>query len=208
MNPTDSDYAAFLDRLPELRRLYDPRLHQFEVTKGLGTGDSLGRVERYFARVGSVRGPNRQTLRRLVAFVDHVRAGMSREDAVKQAWRDFPILVMGFLVPSALRPPCGSKRQDRRVIERTTTRSPSRRRGALTVARRLCRAYRTGPHGPAALVPSGKIPMGPQRWSLHASRQRRDLRRVPGDPGRRHRPACRSPGRQTINWGPRCRCAA
>ena len=90
MNPTDSDYAAFLDRLPELRRLYDPRLHQFEVTKGPGTGDSLGRVERYFAWVGSVRGPNRQTLRRLVAFVDHVRAGMSREDAVKQAWRDFP----------------------------------------------------------------------------------------------------------------------
>ena len=68
MNPTDSDYAAFLDRLPELRRLYDPRLHQFEVTKGPGTGDSLERVERYFARVGSVRGPNRQTLRRLVAF--------------------------------------------------------------------------------------------------------------------------------------------
>ena len=57
MNPTDSDYAAFLDRLPELRRLYDPRLHQFEVTKGPGTGDSLERVERYFARVGSVRGP-------------------------------------------------------------------------------------------------------------------------------------------------------
>ncbi len=56
MNPTDSGYADFLDQLPELRRLYDPRLHQFEVTKVSGHGDSLGSVERYFARVGSVRG--------------------------------------------------------------------------------------------------------------------------------------------------------
>ena len=89
MDRTDSDYAAFLDRLPELRRHYDPRLHQFEVTR-LGRGDSLGNVARYFEQVGSVREANRQTLRRLVAFVNHMRGGMSREDAVKQAWRDFP----------------------------------------------------------------------------------------------------------------------
>ena len=90
MNPADPEYAAFLDRLPEIRRIYDPRLHQFEVTSGPGHGDSLANVERYFERVGSVREPNRQTLRRLVAFVDHVREGMSREDAIERAWRDFP----------------------------------------------------------------------------------------------------------------------
>lgn len=90
MNHTDSDYAAFLDRLPELRRLYDRRLHQFEVTRGPGHGDSLRNVEHYFRRVGSIRDPNRQTLRRLIAFVDHVLGGMSREDAVEQAWRYFP----------------------------------------------------------------------------------------------------------------------
>ena len=35
-----------------------------------------------------------------MAFVDHVRAGMSREDAVKQAWRDVPDPRHGFLVTS------------------------------------------------------------------------------------------------------------
>ena len=89
MNPIDSDYRAFLDRLPELRRLYDRRLHQFELTRP-GHGDSLGNVVRYFERVRTVREGNRQTLRRLVAFVDKMHSGMAREMAIDHAWRAFP----------------------------------------------------------------------------------------------------------------------
>ena len=131
MNPADPEYAAFLDRLPEIRRLYDPRLHQFEVTRGRGHGDSLANVERYFERVGSVREPNRQTLRRLVTFVDHVRGGASREDAVEQAWRDCPDPRHG--IPRCFGAPPAVRQQHARLQDEQRT--PQCVRGANTEGR-------------------------------------------------------------------------
>ena len=90
MDRSDPDYAAFLDRLPTLRRLrsYVPRVHHFTLTTG--AGDSLDRIAAYYEQVGSIRNGNRQTLRRLVALVDYVCAGKSPEEAIELAWHDFP----------------------------------------------------------------------------------------------------------------------
>ena len=107
MDRTDPDYSAFLDRLDDFKQWYDPKLHQSAAQTPPRPGASPSVVERYFAKTHSVR-ENRQTLRRLVAFVDHRRSGMAHEDAVQQAWRDHPDSRHGvpdFVEPAHYTPP-------------------------------------------------------------------------------------------------------
>ena len=89
MDTSDPDYAGFLALLPRLRRSYDRRLHQW-VLLSTGRGDSLANVECYFQEIRSVSTVNRQTLRRLVAYAKFVNDGISLEDALCRAWKDYP----------------------------------------------------------------------------------------------------------------------
>lgn len=87
MDRSDPDYAAFLDRLARLRRIYDWRLHQW-VLLSTGRGDSLANVERYFSEIQSLTAVNRQTIKRLNVFVDYVESGIP--NALCRAWKCFP----------------------------------------------------------------------------------------------------------------------
>ena len=95
MNRDDVDYAAFLDRLPILRRLhfYVRKVHHFQVTTG--HGHTLINVAGRYADCATVRGANRQTLKRIVALADHMHGGLAPDEAVRQAWLDYPDPVAG-----------------------------------------------------------------------------------------------------------------
>ena len=95
MNRDDVDYAAFLNRLPSLRRLhlYVSEVYHYQVATGRGL--TLISVARRYADCATVRGANRQTLKRIVALADHVYGGLAPDKAVRQAWLDYPDPVAG-----------------------------------------------------------------------------------------------------------------
>ena len=93
MKQTDEDFAAFISRLPVLRRheaLVRSRLHQFAMRRPGGRGDTLSRLVSYFKGVRNVGRVNRAFLKRTVAFADLVMGGANPEDAVRIACRDHP----------------------------------------------------------------------------------------------------------------------
>ena len=94
MKPTDPDFAAFLERLPVLRRYEDlvrGRLHQFAMRRPGVRGDTLDRIVLYFHDNVQNIGPiNRAFLKRVVLFADLVMDGAAAGDAVHVACRDHP----------------------------------------------------------------------------------------------------------------------
>ena len=94
MRHADPDYAAFLDRLPVLRRHEDlvrGRLHQFAMRRPGVRGDTLARIVSYFHDNVQDVGPiNRAFLKRTVLFADLVMDGISPETAASIACRHHP----------------------------------------------------------------------------------------------------------------------
>lgn len=94
MKQTDEDFAAFMARLPVLRRHEDlvrGRLHQFAMRRPGVFGDTLSRLVSHFndnaRNIGRI---NRAFLKRTVVFADLVMDGANPEDAARIACRDHP----------------------------------------------------------------------------------------------------------------------
>lgn len=94
MKQTDEDFAAFMERLPVLRRHEDlvrGRLHQFAMRRRGVRGDTLARLVSYFNdNVQNVGPVDRAFLKRTVAFADLVMEGANPEAAARVACRDYP----------------------------------------------------------------------------------------------------------------------
>ena len=94
MQRTDLDFAAFMERLPVLRRYEDVvrgRLHQFAMRRPGVRGDTLARVVTYFSDNVQDIGPiNRAFLKRVVLFADLVMDGADPDAAATIACLGHP----------------------------------------------------------------------------------------------------------------------
>ena len=94
MRQTDPDFAAFMERLPVLRRHEDlvrGQLHQFAMRRPGVLGHTLGRIVSYFSDDVQDIGPiNRAFLKRTIAFADLVMDGANPQAAARIACRDHP----------------------------------------------------------------------------------------------------------------------
>lgn len=95
MDVTDPDYAAFVERLPVLRRyelVIRSRLHPLAIRDPGSHGGTLHDLALYFQNGvnNNVSRVNRAFLKRMAAFADHVMHGTPPEKAVRLAVSEYP----------------------------------------------------------------------------------------------------------------------
>ena len=95
MDATDPDYAAFVDRLPVLRRyesVIRSGLHPWAIRDPESRGGTLHDLALYFQNgvSNNVSPVNRAFLKRMVAFADHVMHGTPQQKAIRLAVSEYP----------------------------------------------------------------------------------------------------------------------